>query len=83
MGQLKDQKLNEEREFDVTDYDLKFIQALNQGGVAAYNYYRSLVTLYLAGLATERWEYPKDAVLDFEVDQENKKIKVKPAIDKS
>jgi len=84
MGSIKASKLNdEEKEFDVTDFDLKFIQALNNGGLAAYNYYRSLTTLYLAGLAGERWGYPPDSVLDFEIDQEKKKVKVKPAIDKS
>ena len=79
MGDIKNKKLAEEKEFDISEFDLNFIQALNQGGVASYNYYRSLVTKYLAGLAGERWGYPQDAVLDFEVNPEAKKVKVKPA----
>lgn len=83
MGSIKNKKLGENKEFTLTELDFNFIQALNQGGISAYNYYRQLVQTYLAMLAGSKWGYPPDAVLDFEIDPETKKVKITPAKEKS
>ena len=81
MGSLKDAKLKEpeEKEFSLTNLEFKYIEALNQGGISAYNYYRELTKSYLAIIAGSSWGYPEDAVLDFSIDPETKKVKVSPA----
>ena len=79
MGTIKNSKIKEAKEFDVSEFDINFIKALNQGAISSYNYYRNLVARYLSGMAGKQWGYPPDAVLDFEISEKDMKIKVTPA----
>jgi hypothetical protein len=83
MSKIKETVLgsDEDREFDITDKDLAYIQLFQKAALDSYNYNRELIQRYLAIMAAEQWEYPPDALLNFEIDPENKKIKVSPAKD--
>lgn len=83
MGTIKNQKISNGKEFPLTEFEIGFIQALNQNGVDAYNRYRELVRTFLGNLAGSKWGFPPDAVLDFEIEPTKKVVKVTEAkIDK-
>lgn len=70
---------NNSKEFSITDRDMAYIQLFQAAALDMYNYHRNLVQRYLAILAGEKWGYPPEAELNFEIDPEHKKIRVTPA----
>ena len=80
-GRLKSKKQDGGKEFQLTGYEYDFLKAVSVARNNTYNQYQNVISSFLAYLAGSKWGIKGDEVVDFELDDERKLVKVTPHID--
>lgn len=78
MGKIKEQKQDDSKEFQLDNYEYDFLAALATARNNSYNGYQATISSFLAYLGGSKWGLAGDEVVDFQLDDERKVVKVTP-----
>jgi hypothetical protein len=79
---IKEKKQSNGKEFQLDDYEYNFLKAIAAARNEAYNNYQTIISTFLSYLAGVKWGIAKDTMVDFELDDDRKLVKVTPHVDK-
>lgn len=73
---IKSEKQGAPKEFQLTDYEYDFLRAVAVARNDSYNQYQTIISTFLSYLAGTKWGVTKDSLVDFELDDDRKMVKV-------
>lgn len=78
MTSIKEKKQGSGKEFQLTEYEAQYIEALAKARNAAYTNYQQIISTFLAYLGGTKWGLGGDEMVDFSYDDAKRTVTVTP-----